>query len=62
MTARRHMARRFERAFLGTVINVIAFVIERRIRKVIRGTGGERPKPAQEGEFYPASTGSAGHA
>lgn len=62
MTVRRRMARRFERAFLGTVMNVIAFIIERRIRKVIRGTGGERPKPPREGEFYPASDGPAGHA
>lgn len=62
MTVRRRMARRFERAFLGTVMSVIAFIIERRVLRVIRGTGGERPEPAREGEFYPASDGPAGQA
>lgn len=60
MTLRRRMARRFERAFLGMMMNVIAFIIERRVLRVIRGAGGELPEPAREGEFHPASNGPAG--
>jgi hypothetical protein len=36
---RRRLARRFERVVLGTVMSMIAFIIERRILKAIRGAG-----------------------
>ena len=42
MTRRRRVARWFERAVLGSVMSVIAFVIERRVLKAIR-TKGETP-------------------
>jgi hypothetical protein len=35
------MAKRLERALLGMVMTVIAFIIERRILKAIRSTGKE---------------------
>lgn len=62
MTVRRRVARWFERALLGTVMSMIAFIIERRVLKAIRGTGGEPLQPAREGEFTPAGNGAAGHA
>lgn len=62
MTVRRRMARRFDRALLGTVMNVIAFIIERRVFKAIRGTGGEPPQAAGDGGFAPAGKGPAGQA
>jgi hypothetical protein len=42
------------------VMSVIALIIERRILRVIRSTGGEQPKHAREGEFHPAGNGPAG--
>ena len=62
MTVRRRVARWFERALLGTVMSVIAFIIERRVLKAIRGAGGEPLRPAHEGEFAPAGNGPAGQA
>jgi hypothetical protein len=41
------VARRFERTVLGTVMSVIAFIIERRILKAIRATGREPVQPAR---------------
>ena len=62
MTVRRRVASRFERALLGTVMNAIAFIIERRALKAIRGTGGEPLQTAREGESGPAGNGPAGKA
>jgi hypothetical protein len=56
------VARRFERALLGAVMNVIAFIIERRVLKAIRGTGGEPLQPARDSGFNPAGNGPARHA
>ena len=56
MTVRRRVARRFERALLGTVMNVIAFIIERRVLRAIRGTGR---KPVPRGQVRPARPGPA---
>ena len=39
VTLGRRLARRFERVVLGTVMSMIAFIIERRILKAIRGAG-----------------------
>ena len=58
MTLRRRVARRFERAVLATVMSMIAFIIERRVLKAIRG-GGEPLQSAREGEFAPAGNGRA---
>jgi hypothetical protein len=62
VTARRRVARWFERALLGTVMSVIAFIIERRVLKAIRGTGGEPLQPARDDGFDPAGKGPAGQA
>lgn len=62
MTRRRRFARWFERAVLGAVMSVIAFVIERRVLKAIREKGQEPQKPARKGEFSPTSEGPAIHA
>ncbi len=62
MTVRRRVARRLERALLGTVMNMIAFIIERRVLKTMRGTGGQPPRPARESEFGLAGNGPAGQA
>jgi hypothetical protein len=43
-------------------MNAIAFIIERRVLKAIRSTGGEPLQPAREGEFTPAGNGPAGQA
>lgn len=43
VTLRRRLARRFERVVLGTVMSMIAFIIERRILKAIRGAGRQPP-------------------
>jgi hypothetical protein len=56
------MARRFERAVLGTVMSLIAFIIERRVLKAIRSTGREPLQPAREGEFALGGHGPAGQA
>ena len=46
MTGRRSVVRRVERALLGFVFGIVAFVIERRVLKAIRKKGGEVPKPS----------------
>ena len=51
MTVRRRVARWLERAVLGTVMSVIAFIIERRVLKAIRSTAREPSRPAREGEL-----------
>jgi hypothetical protein len=59
VTRRRRVARWFERAVLGSVMSVIAFVIERRVLKAIR-TKGETPAPQappRSGEFAPSGQG-----
>jgi hypothetical protein len=43
VTLRHRVARGFERVVLGTVMSMIAFIIERRILKAIRGTGRQPP-------------------
>jgi len=48
---RRRVARWFERAILGTVMSVIAFVIERRVLKAIREKGTEPAPPVHKGEL-----------
>jgi hypothetical protein len=60
VTVRRRVARRFERALLGTVMNVIAFIIERRVLKAIRGTAQEPQWPVREGELAPGGNGPDG--
>ncbi len=62
MTVRRRVVRRFERVILGSVMNMIAFVIERRVLKAVRPTGREPLQPAREGECDPVGNGSAGQA
>jgi hypothetical protein len=54
------VARCFERAVLGTVMNMIAFTIERRVLKAIRGTAREPPRPAGEGELASGRNGRDG--
>jgi hypothetical protein len=41
----------FERIALGTIMSIVAFVVERRLLKVIRERGekGEEPTPVAEG-------------
>jgi hypothetical protein len=51
------VARWFERAVLGAVMSVIAFVIERRVLKAIRQKGEAPPEPARTGEFAPGAQG-----
>ena len=48
MTRRRRFVRWFDRAILGAVMSVIAFVIERRVLKAIRQKGDE-PKATGHG-------------
>ncbi len=62
MTVRRRVARRLERAILGTVMSVIASIIERRVLKTVRGTGAQPPQPAREGESGRAGNDPAGQA
>ncbi|HEY5986120.1 MAG TPA: hypothetical protein VIV12_07080 [Streptosporangiaceae bacterium] len=57
MTVRARVARRFERAVLGAVMSMIAFIIERRVLKAIRGTGGEPLQTARRGRVRPAPGG-----
>ena len=57
MTRRRRMARWFERAVLGAVMSVIAFVIERRVLKAIRLKGEAPPDRGRTGEFAPGAQG-----
>ena len=52
MTRRRRVARWIERALLGSVMSVIAFVIERRVLKAIREKG-ESPEELRTGELSP---------
>ena len=52
MTRRRRLARWFERALLGSVMSVIAFVIERRVLKAIREKG-QAPDELRTGELAP---------
>jgi hypothetical protein len=52
VTRRRRVAHWFERAILGSVMSVIAFVIERRVLKAIRDKG-ESPDEARTGELVP---------
>jgi hypothetical protein len=49
--SRRRLGRWFERAVLGSVMSVIAFVIERRVLKAIRNKAVL--EPPQTGEFGP---------
>jgi hypothetical protein len=60
VTVRRRVAGWFERVLLGTVMNLIAFIIERRVLKAIRGADGEPPQSAREDEFPPGGHGPAG--
>ena len=53
MTRRRRVARWFERAILGSVMSVIAFVIERRVLKAIRAKGQEPAEADRTGELAP---------
>jgi len=62
VTFRRRVARRFERAVLGTVMSMIAFIIERRVLKALRGTGRGPLPPARKGEFTPRREGPGGQA
>ena len=59
MTFRRRVARRFERAVLGTVMSMIAFIIERRVLKALRGARREPLPPAHNGEFTTSGKGPA---
>ena len=52
MTRRRRLARFIERALLGSVMSVIAFVIERRVLKAIREKG-QTPEELRSGELAP---------
>jgi hypothetical protein len=52
VSRRRRVARWFERAILGSVMSVIAFVIERRVLKAIRAKG-QAPEPPRTGELAP---------
>ena len=48
MSRRRRVARWFERALLGSVMSVIAFVIERRVLKAIRNKSAlEEPRTGE---------------
>jgi hypothetical protein len=42
----RRTGRRFERLLLGMAMSAAAFVIERRLLKAIRESGGKDPAPA----------------
>jgi hypothetical protein len=44
------MSRWFERAALGAIMGVVAFVVERRLRKALRGRGEEGPQGGSEDE------------
>ena len=57
MTRRRRVARWFERAVLGALMSVIAFVIERRVLKAIREKGEHPEGPPYTGEFAPGAQG-----
>ena len=57
MSRRRRLARWFERAVLGALMSVIAFVIERRVLKAIRQKGEEPAAPGRTGEFAPGAQG-----
>jgi hypothetical protein len=52
VSRRRRVARWFERAILGSVMSVIAFVIERRVLKAIREKG-QAPEDLRTGELAP---------
>jgi hypothetical protein len=52
VSRRRRFARWFERAVLGAVMSVIAFVIERRVLKAIHQKGEPQPTP-RSGELSP---------
>jgi hypothetical protein len=52
VSRRRRVARWIERAVLGSVMSVIAFVIERRVLKAIREKGESPPEP-RSGELSP---------
>jgi hypothetical protein len=43
MAGRRRIRRFFERAILGGVMSVVAFVIERRLLKTIKQGGAKKP-------------------
>ena len=59
MTRRRRVARWFERAVLGAVMSVIAFVIERRVLKAIRNKGEAPPQQhVHKGELATAPPGT----
>ncbi len=61
VTFRHRVARRFERVVLGTVMSMIAFIIERRLLKAVSGTGGKPLQPGREGEFAVQPTFRRGH-
>ena len=52
MSRRGRVARWFERALLGSVMSVIAFVIERRVLKAIREKDASAPE-VRSGELVP---------
>ena len=54
---KRPWPRRLERALLGAMMSVVAFVIERRVLKAIRQKGEAPPEPARSGEFAPGAQG-----
>jgi len=56
VSRRRRVARWFERALLGSVMSVIAFVIERRVLKAIRQKGEPEPQP-RSGELATTPSG-----
>ena len=57
MTRRRRFARWFERAVLGAMMTVIAFVIERRLLRAIKeGTVKDVGAEHREGELAPTPT------
>ena len=62
MTLRRRVARRFERAVIGTVMSVIALLIERLVLKASRGAGRAQPQRARSGRIGPSANGPDGRA
>jgi hypothetical protein len=59
VVSRRSVARKLERAVLGAVMSMIAFIIERRVLKAFRGAGRAPIQATREGEFAPGGNGPA---
>jgi hypothetical protein len=51
------VARRFERAVIGTVMSVIALIIERLVLKASRGAGRAQRQRARTGRIGPSANG-----